>query len=170
MVPGEFQVLYECNPRVTLLRNFLKLRKEKKLAEERGEMSLAETSVSHEKSGNRRLGPTEVVHSAQSSGDSHAAEQDDWRQVTYSSYFAYLLLSGYLFFSLSRQSLWGFSNDRQLAALPVKKNYGKTKATLLTNDTALKSAVTGAKLGHGNSGPRKTGHGAVPYESISDGD
>lgn len=76
---GEFRVLNKYNPRVTPFRNFLKLRKERKLAEERGEKSLTETSVSHEKSGNERF--TKVIGSGQSNGDPHAAEQDDWRQV-----------------------------------------------------------------------------------------
>jgi len=83
MVAGEFQVLYKHNSGVTLLRNFLKLRRERKLAEERGERFQTETLVYHERSGDGR--PTEVIRSKdgtlQSDGNPHAAEQDDWRQV-----------------------------------------------------------------------------------------
>lgn len=74
MALGEFQVLQKHNPSVTLLRNFLKLRKQRKLAEERGERYQTGTSVSHEKSGDAR-------RSVQSNGNLHVAEQDDWREV-----------------------------------------------------------------------------------------
>jgi hypothetical protein len=74
MAPGESQLLWEYNPCLTFLRNFLKQRKQKKLAEERGERSQTGTSVAHEKSGDTR-------RSEQSNGNLHAVEQDDWRQV-----------------------------------------------------------------------------------------
>jgi hypothetical protein len=57
-----------------LFRNFLKLRKQKRLAEERGERSQTGMSVSHEKSG-------DVRRFVQANGNAHAIEQDDWRQV-----------------------------------------------------------------------------------------
>jgi hypothetical protein len=79
MVAGEFQLLYERNLCVTLLRNFLKLRKERKLAEEREERSLSETSVSHEKNGDAL--PTGDIRSVPSNGNPQEAELDDWRQV-----------------------------------------------------------------------------------------
>ena len=77
MVAGEFQVLYEHYSGVTLLRNFLKLRKKRKLAEERGESSLTATL---EKSDDGRVIRTEVG-TVQSDSNPRAAEQDDWRQV-----------------------------------------------------------------------------------------
>ncbi|KAH8979205.1 hypothetical protein EDB92DRAFT_1955403 [Lactarius akahatsu] len=61
--------------------NFLKLRKERQLAEERGEKSLTETSVSHEKNGNERAtGAIRSEEGIRSGGNPHPAEQDDWRQ------------------------------------------------------------------------------------------
>jgi hypothetical protein len=75
-----FQVLCKHNPGVTPLRNFLKLRKERKLAEERGERSLTETLVFHEKSGHGRVIRSEDG-AVKSDGNPRAAEQDDWRQV-----------------------------------------------------------------------------------------
>ncbi len=81
MAAGEFQVHYKINSVVTLLRNCLKLRKEKKLEELR-ERSLTEALVSRE----RRIDGffTEAILSedgVQSGVSLRAAEQDDWRQV-----------------------------------------------------------------------------------------
>ncbi|KAH9166444.1 hypothetical protein EDB89DRAFT_217499 [Lactarius sanguifluus] len=63
--------------------NFLKLRKERKLAEERGEKSLTETPVSHK---NGYGGTTGVIRSekgtVQLDDNPCAVEQDDWRQVS----------------------------------------------------------------------------------------
>ena len=75
-----FQGLYKHNPGVTLLRNFLKLRRQRKLAEERGDRSLTETPVSNKKNGNGRVIRSEGG-AEQSDSNPHAAEQDDWRQV-----------------------------------------------------------------------------------------
>ena len=69
MALGEFQVLQKHNPCVTLLRNFLKLRKQRRLADERGERPRTGTSVSHEKSGEARLSVQLKT------------EEDDWREV-----------------------------------------------------------------------------------------
>lgn len=82
MVAGEFQVLYKHNPGVTLLRNFLKLRRERKLAEERGERSLTKALVFHEKSSEGRVIRSEDG-AVQSDGNPRAAEQDDWRKVCF---------------------------------------------------------------------------------------
>lgn len=61
--------------------NFLKLRKERQLAEERGEKSLTETSVSHEKNGNERAtGAIRSEEGIRSDGNPHPTKQDDWRQ------------------------------------------------------------------------------------------
>ena len=70
--------------KVMLHRNILKLRKEKRLAQERGEGSAMGTPTAHEQCGDnleRHLHATGSKVDALKSDRKAHAEQDDWREV-----------------------------------------------------------------------------------------
>jgi hypothetical protein len=84
MVVGTFQVFHHGQTELILHRNILKLRKEERLAQERGEGSATGTPAAHEKTGDRLGHHPEVtefeVDALQSGRETHA-ERDDWRDV-----------------------------------------------------------------------------------------
>ncbi|KAF8265463.1 hypothetical protein EI94DRAFT_326821 [Lactarius quietus] len=140
MVAGEFQLLYDRNPCVTRLRNFLKLRKERKLAEEREERSLLEMSVSHEKSGNAR--PTEVLRSVPSNGNSHAAEQDDWRQSIAKKPLGFFKRPSTSGTSALKSAVTGTKQGRRNSASPMKPKTRHGKGALdLDSSPAIKREI-----------------------------
>jgi hypothetical protein len=76
MAVGAFQLFRPRNG-LTLCRNVLKLRKEKKLAQERGESSVTETLTVYER---RDDWPGKQIDVGQSEHKANA-KQDDWREV-----------------------------------------------------------------------------------------
>jgi len=62
-------------------RNVLKLRKEKRLARERGESSVTETPPIHERRGDKPSKQFGLGHHAAPSEHKAYAEQKDWREV-----------------------------------------------------------------------------------------
>jgi hypothetical protein len=79
-----FRFFHHGNIEVMVHRNILKLRKERRSAQERGEGSATGTSAAHEQSGDRsgrHLHATGPKADALQSDRKAHAEQGDWREV-----------------------------------------------------------------------------------------
>lgn len=84
MAVGASQMFQHRNEGITSCRNVLKLRKERKLAQERSESSVTETLAAHEQSGHafgQQIGATLSEDHGVLSDRKELAVQDDWREV-----------------------------------------------------------------------------------------